>query len=117
MFPSSFFFGVSTDKEAVNATLSQTTPTSPTSLKRPAPEDGEIADTNTNTTITTPAEQKPAESILGRIQGAATGNATATGPRVIKRPRGSAPRGGAARRASGPGGGSGAGAGGGTGST
>jgi len=97
----------------VNAALSQTTPTSPTSLKRPAPEDGEIADTNT--TITTPAEQKPAESILGRIQGAAGAGAGAgTGPRVLKRPRAAVTRGGAARRPSGPGqGGAGGGAGGG----
>jgi hypothetical protein len=107
----------------VNATLSQTqaaTPTSPsTSLKRPAPEDGEITDTKTPAVAATPA----AESIIGKIQGAAqaqAGNApvpTGTGARTIKRPRGAAPaRGGAARRPSGPGQGQG-GAGGAGGST
>lgn len=79
-------------------------------MKRPAPEDGEIADTNT--TITTPAD-KPADSIIGRIQGAATTTTTGTGPRIIKRPKGAPPKAGGLRRPSGPGaGGAGAGAGG-----
>ncbi|ORX37030.1 hypothetical protein BD324DRAFT_650644 [Kockovaella imperatae] len=90
---------------AVNATLAQTgTPSTPaaTGTKRPAPEDGEIAEDASGAASESTAASSTGASILQRIAPAAVGGASGAGPpagaggagatpggtRQLKRPRG-----------------------------